>query len=88
MIWDILRPVFRAGDTYAVDPGITRDDALTYWTQAECFVAEADSEALGTYYLKPNQPGGRGACLQLRLHHRTLGTRAGRGWRHADPLTC
>ncbi|MCG6901425.1 MAG: GNAT family N-acetyltransferase [Rhodobacter sp.] len=57
-IWDVLRPVFRAGDTYAIDPGISRDDALAYWTQSRAYVAEADGEVLGTYYLKTNQPGG------------------------------
>jgi ribosomal protein S18 acetylase RimI-like enzyme len=30
-LWSMLEPVFRAGDTYAVDPAITREDALAYW---------------------------------------------------------
>ena len=58
-IWDILRPVFRAGDTYTIDPTISREDALTYWcgTSHETFVAETD-RVLGTYYMRPNQGGG------------------------------
>lgn len=57
-IWDILRPVFRAGDTYTVDPKISRDDALAYWSAHQTFVAEIDGEILGTYYMRPNQQGG------------------------------
>jgi ribosomal protein S18 acetylase RimI-like enzyme len=57
-IWDILRPIFRAGDTYTIDPEIPRDEALAYWTQARAFVAEAEGRVLGTYYLRPNQQGG------------------------------
>ena len=57
-IWGILKPVFRAGHTYTVDPEISRDDALAYWTQARCYVAQADGQVLGTYYLKTNQQGG------------------------------
>ncbi len=57
-VWDILCPIFRAGDTYAVDPEISESDALAYWTANHCFVAEAGGEILGTYYLKTNQPGG------------------------------
>ena len=59
-IWRILEPIFRAGDTYTVDPDISRDDALVYWTGAShgAFVAEADGAVLGTYYLRRNQAGG------------------------------
>jgi ribosomal protein S18 acetylase RimI-like enzyme len=57
-IWDILRPVFRAGDTYTIDPAISEADAIAYWTQARCYLAELDGEILGTYYMKTNQQGG------------------------------
>ena len=58
-IWDILRPVFRAGDTYTIDPAISREDALAYWCadHHHCFVAETD-RILGTYYMRTNQGGG------------------------------
>ncbi len=57
-IWALLEPVFRAGDTYAIDPTISRDDALAYWMgQAGCFVAD-DGDVIGTYYIKTNQQGG------------------------------
>ena len=56
----ILMPVFRAGDTYTVDPDISEADALAYWTGGErkVFVAERDGRVLGTYYLVRNQKGG------------------------------
>lgn len=59
-LWAMLEPVFRAGDTYAVDPSITRDDALALWTSAphEVWMAEDGGAPLGTYYIQPNQGGG------------------------------
>lgn len=57
-IWALLEPVFRAGDTYAIDPDITRDAALAFWMgQAACYVAD-DGDIIGTYYIKTNQQGG------------------------------
>jgi ribosomal protein S18 acetylase RimI-like enzyme len=59
-IWPLLRDVFRAGDTYAVDPKISRDSALDYWVEAAraTYVAEQDGRIIGTYYIKTNQAGG------------------------------
>ena len=59
-IWRILKPVFRAGDTYSIDPDISREDALAYWCAPahQTFVARRDGDVLGTYYLRPNQGGG------------------------------
>lgn len=59
-IWPLLHDVFRTGDTYAVDPKISKVEAYAYWmTQARaCFVVEIDEKIVGTYYIKTNQPGG------------------------------
>lgn len=57
-IWSMLEPVFRAADTYAIDPDISRADALTYWTAAHCYVAEDDAGLWGTFYIRRNQKGG------------------------------
>ena len=57
-IWDLLRPVFRAGETYAIDPDISREDALAYWMDQHVYLAEAQGEPLGTYYIHRNRPGG------------------------------
>ncbi|EBA12789.1 GNAT family N-acetyltransferase [Roseobacter sp. CCS2] len=60
LIWPLLRDVFRAGDTYAVDPDISKAEARAYWmAQARAtYVAETVDGIVGTYYIKTNQPGG------------------------------
>ena len=59
-IWAALEPAFRSGETYAMPRDITRDAALDYWFSPthEVFVAEADGEIVGTYYIRANQAGG------------------------------
>ena len=59
-VWQMLEPVFRAGDTYTIDSDITRDAALGYWFGPErtVFVAEDAGQILGTYYIVRNQKGG------------------------------
>ena len=59
-IWALLQPVFSAGDTYAVDPLIDRDAAIAYWMEADktAFILRIEGQAVGTYYIRPNHPGG------------------------------
>lgn len=59
-IWSLLRPVFRAGETYAVPADIEETDAVAYWfaPRHETYVAVDDDIVLGTYYLRANQDGG------------------------------
>jgi RimJ/RimL family protein N-acetyltransferase len=59
-IWTLLQPVFRAGDTYAIDPKISRDAALAYWMDlpAAAYVVTQAGAIVGTYYIKTNQQGG------------------------------
>jgi len=61
-IWSIIGRVIRAGETYALDPGTSEEEALAYWLgpDREAFVAEEDGAIIGTYYMRPNQPGGGG----------------------------
>lgn len=59
-VWKILEPVFRAGETYAFSRDISEEKAQTKWISVPkaTYVAEDnDGEILGTYYIKPNQPG-------------------------------
>ena len=58
-IWDIFYAVVAAGDTYAFEPEMSRNDALAYWFRAGTrpYVAENDGRVVGTYTLKPNQAG-------------------------------
>jgi L-amino acid N-acyltransferase YncA len=59
-VWDIFREVVAASDTYAFDPGMSRQDALGYWFQANTrtYIAESSGRIVGTYILRPNQSGG------------------------------
>ena len=59
-IWSIIGPTIRAGETYALSPGLTEEEGLEYWsgTDRETFVVEDEGEILGTYYIRANQPGG------------------------------
>jgi hypothetical protein len=55
----MLRPVFRAGETYAIDPAISPRCALAYWFGgARCLCPEDGGRVLGSYYICPNQQGG------------------------------
>jgi ribosomal protein S18 acetylase RimI-like enzyme len=59
-VWQILEPMLRAGETYALPRFMTEAEAIAFWTSPEkqAFVAEADGRILGTYFLKANQLGG------------------------------
>lgn len=59
-LWRVLEPVFRAGDTYAIDPDISREDAIAYWTAPARRVHSAvlGGQFAGSYYLMRNQGGG------------------------------
>ncbi|HEY6247568.1 MAG TPA: GNAT family N-acetyltransferase [Pyrinomonadaceae bacterium] len=58
-IWRIFSQVVRQGDTYTYDPETTRDQAHSIWISGSqsTYVACIDNQILGTYILKPNQPG-------------------------------
>jgi len=59
-IWKIFHEVVAAGDTYALDPRLSREEALDYWFAADTQTCVAESAGLvaGTYILRPNQSGG------------------------------
>ncbi|QBY02821.1 GNAT family N-acetyltransferase [Rhodophyticola sp. CCM32] len=59
-LWRILEPVFRAGDTYTIDPDVSETDAIAYWCGPthQTFIAEDETGPLGTYFICPNQGGG------------------------------
>jgi ribosomal protein S18 acetylase RimI-like enzyme len=78
-IWRILEPTIRAGETYALPQDLSEEAALAYWLggDRESFVAEADGEILGTYYLRANQLG-RGAHV-CNCGYMTAAQAAGRG---------
>ncbi|MDF0487035.1 GNAT family N-acetyltransferase [Sphingomonas sp. H39-1-10] len=78
-IWAILKPVIRAGETYAIEQTMREDAALAYWFAPgnRVFVAEEDGALLGTYLLRANQSGG-GAHV-ANCGYMTAGHATGRG---------
>jgi ribosomal protein S18 acetylase RimI-like enzyme len=59
-IWEIMKPIVRAGETYTLPRDIGKENGLTYWFSAEheVFVAEENGDIVGTYFLQANQKGG------------------------------
>ena len=61
-LWQLLRPVYRAGETYAVARDIDEREAVKAWRAhqrvrvAELTTADG-SRLVGSYYLGPNLPG-------------------------------
>jgi ribosomal protein S18 acetylase RimI-like enzyme len=59
-VWKLLEPVFRAGETYAFAPDISEVEAHKVWVEIPTMTYTAkddNNEVLGTYFMKPNQPG-------------------------------
>jgi len=58
-IWPIFRAVVAAGDAYAYAPETSMAEARRLWMEppAVPFVAVQDGRIVGTYALRPNQPG-------------------------------
>ena len=58
-VWQIIKPIIEAGDTYVFPPDSPEDEMIEYWFSPEkyVYVAEDDGEVLGTFWLKANQPG-------------------------------
>ena len=59
-VWPLLQETFASGDTYAFDPQSTEAEMHKAWIQTpqRTYVAVAQKgEVVGTYILKPNQPG-------------------------------
>jgi L-amino acid N-acyltransferase YncA len=58
-IWNIFQATIITGDTFVFDASTPRDKALAYWCAADAatFVAEQNAKVIGSYLLRPNQPG-------------------------------
>jgi L-amino acid N-acyltransferase YncA len=82
VIWNIFHEVVALGDTYAFDPGMSREDALAYWFGAgtHAYVAENDRRVVGTYILRANQagPGAHVANAAFMVAQDTRGLGVGR----------
>lgn len=59
-VWPLLQATFAAGDTYAYSPQSTEADIHKAWVElpmATYVALDAQGQLLGTYFIKPNQPG-------------------------------
>jgi ribosomal protein S18 acetylase RimI-like enzyme len=59
-LWPLLRATVATGDTYAFAPDSAATDIRRAWVEAPAatYVAcTSDGRIVGTYYIKPNQPG-------------------------------
>ena len=58
-LWEIIRPIIRKGGTYVFSPDSSEEEMMEYWMGKDksTYVAEMDGKIVGTFYLKPNQPG-------------------------------
>jgi ribosomal protein S18 acetylase RimI-like enzyme len=59
VIWNLFRAVAAAGDVFAYDESTPEEVARKLWFDppAACFVVEEGGRVVGTYYVRPNQPG-------------------------------
>jgi len=78
-VWGVLEPVFRQGQTYSFPSEINASEAHKAWVEIPLctYVAEMDGQVVGTYYIKPNQPGQGGHVCNCGYVVAT--TRRGRG---------
>lgn len=58
-IFPMLKEVFDKGDTYVFAENLSHNEIYEIWMKhaQSVFVAVEDCKILGTYYIKPNQPG-------------------------------
>ena len=65
-IWNVLREVVAAGDTYALDPNISRKDALAYWFGPRTQTYVADGDAVGDGVAVPGKPTASSTIIHAR----------------------
>jgi ribosomal protein S18 acetylase RimI-like enzyme len=59
-VWALLEPIVRGGESYVFARDISEDEMHQLWIKlpSTTFVAcDAKGDILGTYFIKPNQPG-------------------------------
>lgn len=56
-VWDIIRQVIAAGDTYVFNPDSPKEKMLAYWfgLDKHTYVATVDDNVVGTFVIKSNQ---------------------------------
>ena len=79
LVWAMLEPVIRAGESYSLPLDLSQEDGIAYWFAPghEVFVAEVDGEIVGTYFIQDNQRGG--GSHVANAGYLTAGGSVGRG---------
>lgn len=78
-VWDIFHEVIQTEDTYVFDANTPKEDLKKHWfaSYMHSFVAVENDEVIGTYILKPNQPG-RGSHI-ANASYMVKGSARGKG---------
>ncbi len=58
-IWPLFHAIVSAGTTYPYEPTTTKKQGYHFWMEAPLatYLLENNGKTVGTYYIKPNQPG-------------------------------
>jgi ribosomal protein S18 acetylase RimI-like enzyme len=58
-VWQIIKAVIAGGDTYTFAPDTPEEEMMAFWFSPEKhnYIAAIDEKVVGTFWLKPNQPG-------------------------------
>ena len=58
-IWPIFHEVVAAGNTYPYAPDTNFEEGYSLWMEKpeRTYLATLEGQVVGTYYIKPNQPG-------------------------------
>lgn len=58
-IWKIFHEIISSGETYPYPMDTSKEEALNIWIgqPTSTYIAQLDGVTVGTYYIKPNQPG-------------------------------
>ena len=58
-VWNICKRIIDQGETYVFDEKLTKDEFVQLWfgPARKAFVATVNGVLVGTYVVKPNQPG-------------------------------
>ncbi len=77
-VWELLEPVFRAGETFPHDPAISESEAQLAWVeqnQAVMIAVDGSGALVGTYYLRHNS-----LCLGAHVANASTRCRRPGGW--------
>jgi len=58
-IWEIIKSVISAGDSFTLAPDAEREEMLADWCSADkhTYVGVSENQIVATFYIKANQPG-------------------------------